>query len=71
MKYYGYTHLIPMWMLRIWKAVCCPRGWHAWDEVSTASEHFLYCDACEKKSFISMMSKLVQEKPNEDFAKHP
>ena len=31
----------------LWKRLCCPRGWHLWDEVLSELGHCLYCDACE------------------------
>ena len=49
------THLIPMWLLPLWKRIFCPRGWHAWDEVCSVTRnpkgvicrlHYLSCDAC-------------------------
>ena len=44
--YHGITHHIPMWLLGLWRRVCCQRGWHAFDEVMTLERHYLYCDAC-------------------------
>lgn len=48
MKYYGYTHKVPMWLLPVWKKLCCRVDWHAWDEVSSVDEHYLVCDACDE-----------------------
>lgn len=31
----------------LWKRLCCPRGWHLWDEVLSELGHRLSCDACD------------------------
>jgi hypothetical protein len=52
---------LPEWFYKIWKNVCCPRGWHLLDEVygscgcdfngmqcnhPNGYKHYLTCDAC-------------------------
>lgn len=34
-------------VLKIWKALFCPHGWHLLDECASIDDHDLYCDACE------------------------
>ena len=47
--YHGYSYpsvfdnSLAHWL---WKRLCCPRGWHLWDEVVSHDAHYLYCDAC-------------------------
>ena len=36
----------------LWKRLCCPIGWHLWDEVAS-DRHYLYCDACEIEADLS------------------
>jgi len=54
--YKGYTYYIPSFLLPIWKAIFCKRGWHLWDEVESSSgepyNHYLCCDACNEELFI-------------------
>lgn len=33
-------------LLLQWKEEKCPKGWHLFDEMKSASEHALHCDAC-------------------------
>jgi hypothetical protein len=47
MKYHGYTHYIPLFLLPLWAKILCRFNWHIWDEVKTIDEHFFVCDACE------------------------
>lgn len=44
--YHGFSHLVPMWALNLWKRFMCPRGYHAFDEVYGIGHHCLSCDAC-------------------------
>jgi len=30
----------------LWKKLCCPRGWHLFDECQSLDDHMLNCDAC-------------------------
>jgi len=32
----------------LWHKYLCNKGFHLFDEVSNGSEHYLYCDACDK-----------------------
>lgn len=48
---YTYPRLLQnkvVWAL--WKRICCPRGWHLWDEVLSftgpGGNNYLHCDAC-------------------------
>ena len=43
---YGITHLpLPQ---RLWHWLCCPRGWHLFDEVwSIETGRYLVCDPCQ------------------------
>ena len=34
-------------ILALWRRICCPRGWHLFDEVDSHDFHYLYCDACD------------------------
>ena len=34
--------------LKFWKNFNCVDGKHLWDEVLSSSNHYLFCDACEK-----------------------
>ncbi len=44
---YGMTHTVPMWALRFWKRIFCPRGVHCFDQVFVPPDtHYLSCDAC-------------------------
>ena len=45
------TVTYPRWLQNrlawwLWQRLCCPRGWHLWDEV-ISDRHYLVCDACE------------------------
>lgn len=46
---YNITYLIFEFMqsefiLRIWKKYLCPIGFHAFDEVQSIENHYLFCD---------------------------
>lgn len=45
-EYRGITHLVPSWLLGLWRRFMCPRERHAFDEVWSIGDHFLSCDAC-------------------------
>jgi hypothetical protein len=45
-EYHGFSHLVPMWALKLWKKFMCPKGYHAFDEVLGMGYHCLSCDAC-------------------------
>lgn len=50
------THLVPMWLLPLWRRLLCPRAWHAFDEVyspSSPEPRYLSCDACGLMVVIS------------------
>ena len=55
--YYGITHLVPIYLLPIWKKVFCKLNWHLFDEVTTFDRHELYCDACGKTIGITYMEE--------------
>lgn len=42
---YDSTLDTPQSLLR-WKEEECPKGCHLFDEMKSANEHFLHCDAC-------------------------
>lgn len=44
--YFGITHHLPRMLSRIWRYVCCRRGWHLFDECY-GDDHNLVCDACQ------------------------
>ena len=51
---YTYPSLLQfrlVWWL--WKHLCCPSGWHLWDEVVSCRRHYLYCDACDSEEDLS------------------
>ena len=56
-SYCGFTHLVPMWLLPLWRKLFCRVGWHAWDEVASLESHYLYCDACGTEIFIAKVVK--------------
>lgn len=51
-QYQGITHFIPMTLLPLWAKLFCKKGWHVWDEVWSLHDHYLYCDACERKIYL-------------------
>ena len=45
--YYGLTHLVPLFLLPLWRRALCRRDVHAFDEaVNSLGDHYLVCDAC-------------------------
>ena len=54
-RYYSYSYCFPQFLLPLWKLIFCKRGWHAWDEVYSSVDHYLYCDACAE--YIHIVGK--------------
>jgi hypothetical protein len=45
-----YPHIFRFhWVHWLWKLINCRRGMHLWDEVWSPDNHYLFCDACEKR----------------------
>lgn len=58
--YYGITYpevLDDIKILDYWRDHHCIVGWHLFDEVETADEHYLHCDACGLSVYIERIEK--------------
>ena len=45
--------------LRDWKEAHCPEGKHLWDEVLSATGHYIICDACGLMLYISLKKSII------------
>ncbi len=50
-NFYNVSYLIFEFMqsdfiLNLWKKYLCPIGFHAFDEVQSSENHYLFCDGC-------------------------